>query len=103
MRRVPSGMKRSYCRPHGGPELRAREAALSGGRPERSARAEPARVPREAQYLELSESEAFAQAEQPEPQPPTDASASPSSTWKLWPQPQDEPAFGLLMAKPAAW
>ena len=49
----------------------------------RRARAEPARVPREAPYLELSEGEAFAQAEQPEPQPPTAASASPSSTWKL--------------------
>jgi hypothetical protein len=28
---------------------------------------------------------------------------SPSSTWKEWPQPQDETAFGLLMAKPDDW
>ena len=44
------------------------------------------------------------QAEQPEPQPPTAPSASaPSSTWKEWPQPQEELAFGLLIANPAAW
>src|SRR5712691_11726320 len=44
-----------------------------------------------------------AQAEQPEPQPPTAPSASaPSSTWKECPQPQDELAFGLLIANPAA-
>src|SRR2546426_185890 len=44
------------------------------------------------------------QAEQPEPQPPTAPSASaPSSTWKEWPQPQEELALGLLIANPAAW
>ncbi len=44
------------------------------------------------------------QCEQPEPQPPVCPSASaPSSTWKEWPQPQDAVAFGLLIAKPAAW
>src|SRR5439155_24003948 len=58
------------------------------------------RLPAKAANLELNESAAFVQAEQPLPQPPTAASASPSSTWKECPQPQDETAFGLLMAKP---
>src|SRR2546423_15659569 len=42
---------------------------------------------------------------QPEPQPPTWSAASPSalsSTWNEWPHPQDETAFGLLIANPAA-
>ena len=29
--------------------------------------------------------------------------ASSSATWNEWPQPHEETAFGLLIAKPAAW
>lgn len=41
--------------------------------------------------------------EQPEPQPPMwvpSGSSSPSETWKEWPHPQDETAFGLSILKP---
>ncbi len=40
---------------------------------------------------------------QPLPQPPAwvpSGSSSPSSTWKEWPQPQDETAFGLSILNP---
>src|SRR5579862_10046809 len=40
------------------------------------------------------------QCEQPEPQPPTSSGGVPSSTWKLWPQPHEELAFGLSILKP---
>ena len=45
------------------------------------------------------------QCEQPAPQPPTSVpsgSSSPSSTWKEWPQPHEETAFGLSILKPAS-
>ena len=43
------------------------------------------------------------QCEQPSPQPPAwvpSGISSPSSTWKEWPQPQDETAFGFSILKP---
>ncbi len=48
---------------------------------------------------------ARAQCEQPEPQPPAWASgaaspSAPSSTWKEWPQPHEEAAFGLSILNP---
>src|SRR6478609_12174674 len=46
------------------------------------------------------------QCEQPEPQPPTavpSGSSSPSSTWKEWPQPHEETAFGLSILNPDSW
>src|SRR5919197_388268 len=73
------------------PQPRPNPTARRAGVPARSG------VPRNEPEAKLP-----AQAEQPLPQPPTVASASPSSTWKEWPQPQEETAFRLLIAKPAA-
>ena len=45
----------------------------------------------------------IAQALQPEPQPPMSSDGVDSSTWNECPQPQDETAFGLLIANPDWW
>jgi len=47
--------------------------------------------------------EVTSQALQPDPQPPIWLGSVSSATWKEWPQPQDETAFGLSILNPDSW
>jgi hypothetical protein len=76
---------------------------LSRGVEGGGARADDGDSERAVWHPPQSRASASAQWEQPEPQPPMwvpSGSSSPSSTWKEWPQPHEETAFGLSILNP---